>query len=106
MWTFVNNFNISKLYTIRKYFSSRGWIQDRYLKIRLLLARIHLQSFYFCTEMRANDPSTFTENRGYHLKEGVEMNLLGPRTNSESGRRMAFERCYAEAPSRAAHYSL
>ena len=34
------------------------------------------------------------------------MNLLGPITNSESGRRMAFERCYAEAPSRVAHYSL
>ena len=34
--------NISKLYTVEMYFLSRVWIQNRHLKIRFCLARIHL----------------------------------------------------------------
>ena len=37
--------NIGILYTIVKNFSSRVWIRYCYFKIRLRLARIHLQSF-------------------------------------------------------------
>ena len=38
--------NISKLNTIGKHFSLWVWIQDYYIKIRLRLARIYLQSFW------------------------------------------------------------
>ena len=37
--------NIDILYTVKNHFSSWIWIQDRYLKIRLRLARINCQSF-------------------------------------------------------------
>ena len=41
--------------------------------------------------MYANDPSIFVKNGGYHLKEGVEMNLLGPITGDKSDRRTVFK---------------
>ena len=51
--------NIGKLYTIEKYFSSRVWIRDHYLKIRLHLAQIHLKSFCFYTKKSANNLGIF-----------------------------------------------
>ena len=39
--------NIGKLYIVEKYFSSWVWIRNRYLKIRLRLAQINLQSLSF-----------------------------------------------------------
>ena len=43
------------------------------------MARIHLQRFYFCTEIRADDPGTFVGNRGYHFEEGSVLSILTPR---------------------------
>ena len=52
--------------------------EDRYLKVKLCLARIHLQSFYFYT-MRVDDPGTFIKKEWYHFEGEVEMSLLGRR---------------------------
>ena len=43
------------------------------------MAQIYLQSFYFCTEICANDLGTFVGNEEYYFDELVEMNLLGPK---------------------------
>ena len=40
--------------------------------------------------MHANDSSTLVGNAGYHLKEGDQVSLLGPRTGDRSGQRMTF----------------
>ena len=91
--------NIGKLYTIGKHFSSQVWIRDRYLKIKICLAWIHLQSSCFFMEKCAENSGTFVGNGGYHLEEKVEMNLLEPGNGGESIRRTAFEHCPATAPS-------
>ena len=71
--------NIDKLYTVGKNFSSRVWIRDLYLKIRLRLARIHLQSFRFWMKKHANVPRTFIGNGDYHLEEEALLSILALR---------------------------
>ena len=68
--------NKGKLYVIRKYFSSQILIWSRYLKIRLRLAQIYLQS---STRKHANDLDIFVGNGVYHFEEEVKMSYLGPR---------------------------
>ena len=85
--------NIGKLYIVRKNFLSRVWIRDRHLKIRLCLAQINLQSFNFCTEIRADDPSTFFVNERYHFEEEVKRNLLAPSLAIRIGRKPLFHCC-------------
>ena len=85
--------NIGKLYTIGKNILSQVWIWDRYLKIRLHLTRIYLQSFCFCTKNHADDLGTFIRNRGYHVEEELELNELVPKSAVKSGRRPSFSHC-------------
>ena len=88
--------NIGNLHIVENHFSSRVWIQDHYLKIRLRLTRIHLQSFCFCTEICADNPDTFVKNKGYHFDEDAEMNLLGPKNGGESGRSFQARRHHCQ----------
>ena len=77
-----NTPNIGILYTIGNHFSSRLWIRDLYLKIRLCLAQIQWQSFAISHGKACRQSGHFRRDRGYHLEEQVEMSTLASRTAS------------------------
>ena len=95
--------NIAILYTVGKNFSSRVWIRDRYLKIRLRLAQIHSQSLSFLHRNTCWRSGTSVGNRGYHFDKEVKRNLLAPNLAVKIGWRTTVHRHSAVAP-RIAHH--
>ena len=50
--------------------------------------------------MHTDNPGTFFGNKGYHFEEEIELNLVGPKNDGESGRMTTFERRPVVAPAR------
>ena len=63
--------NIGILYTVENYFSPWVWIQDRYLKIRLHLARIYWQSFSISHE------KVYQQSRHFHRERKILLRRWG-----------------------------
>ena len=81
--------NISILYTVGKYFLSRVWIWDRYLKIRLCLTWINWQSLSFLHEKACLRSGHFRRERRVPLWRGRQNNWLTPSLAVKSRQWMA-----------------